>query len=103
MVASSQLIPGMTVLINGKLYRVDSSVKVTVPKGSPFIKTKLRDLETSQVVEKNFKPNQEIEEVQLQERRLEYLYPEGKQYLFLDIGNLEQVLVPAGIIGSKVN
>ena len=31
----------MTVTIGGKLYRVDSSVKVTVPKGSPFIKTKL--------------------------------------------------------------
>lgn len=103
MVASSQLTPGMTVSIGGKLYRVDSSVKVTVPKGNPFIKTKLRDLETSQVVEKNFKPNQEIEEVLLGERRLEYLYPEGKQYLFLDIGNLEQVLVPGSIIGGKVN
>lgn len=103
MVASNQLTPGMTVTINGKLYRVESSVKVTVPKGSPFIKTKLRDLESAQVVEKNFKPNQDIDEVQLQERRLEYLYPEGKQYLFLDIGNLEHVFVPSPIIGSKVN
>ncbi len=103
MVTSAQLIPGMTVSISGKLFRVDSSVKVTVPKGSPFIKTKLRDLETSQIVEKNFKPTQEIEEVVLQDRRLEYLYPEGKQYLFLDIGNLEQVMVPTSIIGNKVN
>lgn len=103
MVTSAQLAPGMTVSIAGKLYRVESSVKVTVPKGSPFIKTKLRDLETSQVTEKNFKPNQDVEEVVLKERRLEYLYPEGKQYLFLDIGNLEQVLVPKSIIGNKVN
>ncbi len=103
MVACAQLVPGMTVSITGKLYRVESSVKVTVPKGSPFIKTKLRDLETSKVTEKNFKPNQDIEEVVLQERRLEFLYPEGKQYLFLDIGNLEMVLVPSAIIGNKVN
>ncbi|MBS0634147.1 MAG: elongation factor P [Verrucomicrobia bacterium] len=103
MVTSAQLAPGMTVSIAGKLYRVESSVKVTVPKGSPFIKTKLRDLESSQVTEKNFKPNQEVEEVVLQERRLEYLYPEGKQFLFLDIGNLEQVMVPKAIIGNKVN
>ena len=93
----------MTVSIANKLYRVESAVKVTVPKGSPFIKTKLRDLESGQLVEKNFKPNQELDEVQLQDRRLEFLYPEGKQYLFLDIGNLEQVLVPTQIIGSKVN
>ncbi len=103
MATASQLTPGMTVSISGKLYRVDSSVKVTVPKGSPFIKTKLRDLETSHVSEKNFKPNQEVEEVLLQERRLEFLYPEGKQFLFLDVGNLEQVLVPSAIIGNKVN
>ncbi len=100
---SNQLTPGMTVSIGGKLYRVDSCVKVTVPKSSPFIKTKLRDLDTAQVIEKNFKPTQEIEEVQLQERRLEFLYKEGKNYLFLDIGNLEQIEVPPAIIGSKVN
>ena len=103
MVASSQLIPGMTVCISGKLYRVDSAVKVTVPKGSPFIKTKLRDLGSSKVSEKNFKPDQDVEEVVLQERRLEYLYPEGKQYVFMDIGNLDQIMVPSSIIGNKVN
>jgi elongation factor P len=93
----------MTISISGKLYRVESAVKVTVPKGSPFMKTKLRDLDSGQLSEKNFKPNQDVEEVLLQERRLEYLYPEGKQYLFLDIGNLEQVMVPHAIIGNKVN
>jgi elongation factor P len=103
MVASNQLTPGMTISIGGKLYRVDSCVKVTVPKSSPFVKTKLRDLGTSQVIEKNFKPNQEIEEVQLEEHRLEFLYAEGKQYLFLDVGTLEHVFVPSSIIGSKVN
>ncbi len=54
MVASSQLTPGMTISISGKLYRVESSVKVTVPKGTPFIKTKLRDLTTDAVVEKKY-------------------------------------------------
>jgi elongation factor P len=103
MVATSQLTPGMTITMDGKLYRIESSVKVTVPKGSPFIKTKLRELSSGEVVEKNFKPNQEVEEVQLQERRLEYLYKEGKNYLFLDVDTLDQILVPALIIGSKVD
>lgn len=103
MVATSQLTPGMTITMDGKLYRIESSVKVTVPKGSPFIKTKLRELTSGDLVEKNFKPNQEVTEVQLQERRLEYLYKEGKNYLFLDVDTLEQILVPAAIIGSKVD
>jgi elongation factor P len=102
MVQSSQLAPGNTISISEKLYRVESSVKVTVPKGTPFIKTKLRDLLTGQVTEKNFKPNQEIEEVELEEHKLEFLYPEGKQYLFLDISSLDQVLVPAAVVGKKI-
>lgn len=93
----------MTLSINNKLYRVESSVKVTVPKGTPFIKTKLRDVGNNEIVEKSFKLNQPIKDVSLLERKLEFLYMEGKDYLFLDVANLEQVLIPAGVIGKQVH
>lgn len=98
-----QLTPGMTISLNNKLYKVESCVKVTVPKGTPFIKTKLRDLSSQEIIEKNFKPDQAIKDVSLIERKLEFLYLEGKNYLFLDVGNLEQVLIPASIIAEKVS
>lgn len=103
MVQSNQISPGMTISLNGKLYRVESSVKVTVPKGTPFIKTKLRDVVDNELIEKNFKLNQPIKDVSLLERRLEFLYLEGKDYLFLDITNLEQILVPSPVVGNRVN
>ncbi len=103
MVLSNQLHPGMTISVNGKLYRVGSSVKVTVPKGTPFIKTKLREMVGNEVIEKSFKLDQTIKDVSLIERHLEFLYPEGKDYLFLDINNLEQVLIPHPIVGGMVN
>lgn len=103
MVLSNQMTPGMTISVNNKLYRVESCVKVTVPKGAPFIKAKLRDLSTSDMVEKSFKLNQAIKDVTLTERALEFLYLEGEDYLFLDIGNLEQVLVPSSIVGQMAN
>lgn len=102
MVQSQNVIPGMVLTIGDKLYRVESSVKVTVPKGQPFIKSKLRNLYTDKVMEKNFKVGQEVEEVSLAERRLEFLYLEGKNYLFLDIGNLEKLLIAPEVIGEKV-
>jgi len=102
MVTSQNVVPGMILLLSGKLYRVESSVKVTVPKGQPFIKVKLRALATEKGMEKNFKVGQEINDVALDERKLEFLYLEGKDYLFLDIGNLEKVLVSADVIGDKV-
>jgi elongation factor P len=103
MITSNQVNPGMTLSINNKLYRVESSVKVTVPKGTPFIKTKLKDLSSGEVVEKNFKLNQPVKDVFLIERRIEFLYPEEESFLFLDVVNLEQVLVPSHIVGNKVN
>lgn len=103
MTTANQITPGMTLNIDGKIFRVESSVKVTAPKGTPFIKTKLRNLITDETIEKNFKLDQSVQELSLLERNLEYLYPEGKEYLFLDIGNLEQVLVPSQILSDKVD
>jgi elongation factor P len=103
MTTANQITPGMTLNLDGKIYRVESSVKVTVAKGVPFIKTKLRNLINEDVIEKSFKLDQPVQEVSLIERNLEFLYPEGKEYLFLDIGNLEQVLVPAAILTDRVH
>jgi elongation factor P len=103
MATSNQITPGMILSVDGKIFRVESCVKVTVAKGVPFIKTKLKNLMTDEGIEKNFKLNTPVQEVSLTERKLEYLYLEGKDYLFLDTGNLEQVLVPSGVIGDKVN
>ena len=63
MTTSNQISPGMTLSVDGKIYRVESSVKVTVAKGQPFIKTKLKNLITDEVLEKTYKLNQEVQVV----------------------------------------
>jgi elongation factor P len=103
MAASNQITPGMTIKIDDNVYRVESSTKVTVAKGTPFVKTKLRDLMTDKVIEKNFKVGQSVNEVALVEHKIEYLYQEGKDYLFLDVGNLEHVMVSAEILSDAIN
>lgn len=100
---SNQISPGMTISLSGKIYRVESSVKVTVAKAPPFIKTKLKNLMSNEVIEKNFKEGQEVEEAALITRRLEYLYLEGKNHLFLDVDDLSQVSVPSNVIGEKID
>ena len=103
MAVSNQISPGMTIKVGNKVYRVESSVKVTVTKGTPFIKTKLRDLKTDVITEKNFKLDQAIEEVALVEHQLEYLYPEDKKYIFLDIGNLDHVIIGVDVLSDAIN
>ncbi|MCH9633330.1 MAG: Elongation factor P [Chlamydiae bacterium] len=102
MTVQTQITPGMVISLKGDLFRVDSCVKVSA-KGPSFIKSKLKNLITEEVVEKNFKPTDKVEEVFLDERQLEYLYLEDKNYLFLDIDNLEQVSVSPSVVGQKVD
>lgn len=103
MTASNQIVPGMVISLSGELYNVESSVKVTVAKGTPFIKTKLRNLLSGKIVEKNFKPDQVVKGVSLTEKCLEFLYVEKGNYLFLDIGTLDQISVSQKIVGDNAN
>jgi len=103
MAISNHLQPGMIISIKNDVFRVEACMKVTAPKGAPFIKTTLKNLTNNKTVEKNFKLDQTIKEVALTQRQLEFLYLEGKDYLFLDIDSLEQVLIPKQVIESKAN
>ncbi len=103
MTTSNQLTPGMTLSINNQLYKVESSSKVSVPKGTSVIRARLKDMRSNEIIEKDFKLNQPIKDVTLLERKLEFLYIEGADFLFLDIVNLNQVLVSAEVVGAKVH
>jgi elongation factor P len=100
---TTTLAPGMVISLSNKLYRVESAVKVTPPKGTAFVRAKLCDLTNGQMLERNFKPNQLVEDITLREHRLEYLYLEEGSYLFLDIDTLDKVVVPSAVVGDKAS
>ncbi len=101
MPVSNPVTQGMTISLGNRVYRVESTMKVTVAKGNPFIRVKLKDLSSGQLVERNFKVDQSVKDVSLTEKRLEFLYPENGAYLFLDIDSLEHVLVAKEVIGES--
>ena len=87
---NNQLSPGMTINISGKIYRIESCVKVSMTKGSPFIKAKLRNLMTEEVSEKNFKLGQSIKPLILHGNILKkYIINDGTKKI-LDINSIEK-------------
>lgn len=101
MVTANQITPGLILEIDGEVFRVETAIKVSATKGNPFMKTKLRDLKTEKLIEKNFKLAQKISEVKPLEHILEYLYTEQKNFVFLDTETLEKVYVSNEILGKK--
>lgn len=103
MILANQLAHGMTISLGeNKYYRVESATKVTVQKTMQLIKVKLRNIFNDEIIEKTFKPTQKVEEVSIQDHKLEYLYPQDGTFVFLDITTLDLVSVGKGGIGEAV-
>lgn len=102
MISASQIAPGVIVSIDKKLYCVESIAKNLSAGKISKITAKLRDISNENIVERSFEPSDSLKDVSLSERILEFLYPEGKDFLFLDIETLEEVKILKSIIGGRI-
>lgn len=103
MITSNQIVPGLNLQLDEKVYRVESVNKIVATKGTSFFRAKLKDLATGKLIDKHFTMGQEVTEVTLQERRLEFLYVEGADYIFLDIDNLDIIRIERKVIKEKAD
>ena len=101
-IKSTQISPGTVLSIGKNFFRVESALKVTVTRGASFIKTKLVNITTNEELEKNFKLDQMVKNVSFEEKTLEYLYPSGKDHLFLDTSTLDILTVDTAVVGEAV-
>lgn len=101
MALASELRPGTTVRIEGDLFRVLDAVRHTgsaQQKGLVYLK--LRNLRTGALVERRLRPEEEVQEVDLERRPMEYLYTDGEAFYFMDLETYDQVSIPAAMIGE---
>ena len=71
-------------------------------KGAAFVRTKLKNVETGNVVEKTFRAGEKVAKATLDKREMQYLYKEGSDYVMMDTENYEQLSVPEVHIGDGV-
>ena len=60
-------------------------------KGPAFVRTKLKNVENGKVVEETFRAGEKVEEVRLERREFQYLYPDGEFYVFMNTETYEQI------------
>jgi len=86
--------------MDGSLMRIVEFQHVKPGKGAAFVRTKLKNVETGQVVDKTFRAGERVEEAILEHRKMQYLYNDGENYIFMDTENYEQVSVPPPVVGD---
>lgn len=69
-------------------------------KGSAFVRTKLKNLETARVVEVTFKSGDKVGIPDVATRDMQYLYNDGANYTFMDQESFDQFSLTLDEIGD---
>ena len=102
MISVNDLKTGLTLDIDNNLWSVVELLHVKPGKGAAFVRTKLKNVETGQVVEKTFRAGEKVAKATLDRREMQYLYKEGSDLVMMDLESYEQLPVPADRVGDGI-
>ena len=91
MISVNDFKTGLTIVVDGVLYRVLDFQHVKPGKGAAFVRSKLRNLRNGSVNEKTFRAGEKVEKAQIDNRKMQYLYASGDQHVFMDTDSYEQI------------
>lgn len=103
MINATQIRKGMTLKIDGKIYKVLEAVHVTPGNWHAMVQTKLRNLKDQTLLDYRFRSKDRVERAFLEKVEMEYLYKSQDDYIFMSLENFEQIKLPLEIIGDGVN
>ncbi|MGH8932996.1 MAG: elongation factor P [Egibacteraceae bacterium] len=103
MVSTNNLKNGMTLRLDGELWRVDFFQHVKPGKGSAFVRTTLKGVQNSKTIDRTFRAGEELEQAFLSKKPLQYLYRDGDNFVFMDTETFEQVFVPEAALGESTS
>ena len=103
MVSTNNLKNGMTLKIDGELWRVDYFQHVKPGKGGAFVRTTLKGVQNGKTIDRTYRAGENLEQAILEKRSLQYLYREGQDFVFMDTEHFEQTPVPEAALrdGAK--
>ena len=91
---------GVTIEFDGNVYRVEDFQHVKPGKGAAFIRTKLKNVKTGGVVEKTFRPTEDVDTAHIERSTKQYLYNDGDLYYFMDTESFEQMPLNRDVLGD---
>ncbi len=102
MISVNDLKTGLTLQLDNGLWSVVEFLHVKPGKGAAFVRSKLKNVETGQVVEKTFRAGEKVAKAMLDRREMQYLYKEGKEYVMMDNETYEQLQLTEEQIGDGI-
>lgn len=97
----SDIKTGKTISLNNEPYLVIFHQHSKTGRAGAVLRTKLRNLKTSAILERTFQGSDKIGEADIAKTKAQYLYREGDNYFFMDNVNFEQFSLPKSVLAES--
>ena len=101
-ISINEITNGTALKVNSDVFVVTEYSHVKPGKGSAFVRVKMKSIKTQQVLERTYKTAERLEDVHLEERKLQNLYQNGDEYRFMDLKTYEEIAISKSSIGDAV-
>ncbi len=102
MISTNDFRTGLTIELDGQVWSVVEFMHVKPGKGSAFVRSKLKNLETGATIERTFRAGEKVPRARLDHRKMEYLYNDGESYYFMDEETFEQAALSKEQLGDGI-
>ena len=102
MISSNDFRSGVTIVLDGSVWRVIEFLHVKPGKGSAFVRTKLKNAQTGNVIEKTFRAGESVPQANIEKLTMQHTYKDGEQFVFMDVETFEEARLDAKQIGDRV-
>ena len=92
---------GMVCRMDGDLWQIQQMELNTPGNWRSMYQIKFKNIVKGGVVTRRLSPTDDLEDVFLDTREMEFLYREGQNYVFMDVENYEQVTLTPDQVGDS--
>jgi len=92
---------GLVIKYNNEPYQIIFSQHSRVARGGAFVRTKLKNLITSQTLEKTFNSSDKIQEANIEKAKANFLYSENDKFFFMNKDTYEQFFLNINSLGDQ--
>jgi elongation factor P len=91
MATTSDIRNGLCLRHNNDIFKVIEFLHVKPGKGPAFVRTKLKSLTSGKVLDNTFPAGRKIEDIRVETRKYQFLYPEGNTFHFMNTDDYNQI------------
>ncbi|MCF6167022.1 elongation factor P [Lutibacter sp.] len=91
MATTSDIRNGLCIKHNNDIFKVVEFLHVKPGKGPAFVRTKLKSLTSGKVLDNTFPAGRKIEDIRVETRKYQFLYPEGDTFHFMNTDDYNQI------------